>query len=94
MVNTLAEVLPDAHAYFGASALDNQPEIAKDVCQVIALSAEIDVEIKLLIVHILGVDATAALAIFDSLNADHWREKALRALTKAVIPEAAPIVSA
>jgi hypothetical protein len=89
---TLSEVKPTASVDLSPRALDGKPTLSEIVCRVIALSSDIDLQTRMLIVRVLGVQAEAAIAIFDTIGADHWREKALRAATKAQFPDAVPVL--
>lgn len=87
MPQPLAIVCPDATVTLSPHSLDDKPDLAKLVCWAIATAAEIEHELSLLLVRVLGADEAPAIAMFDVLRGDYIRAKALGAAANARLNE-------
>lgn len=88
MPQPLSRVRPNAKVELSISCLRDKPDLARLVCDIIALAARVEFEFKLLIVKILGADAKPAIAMYDALNADNTKLAALNAAAGAVLKDA------
>jgi hypothetical protein len=89
MPNPFNRVIPDAHIYLDTSILDNKPAMASLVVKIFAVWANIERELSFLLVRLLGADAKPALAMFETLTAQHLQLGALDAAAQADLPSEA-----
>src|SRR5262245_30818200 len=71
----LSQVKPDATVTLWGPMLN--PYIGVPVANIIALSARVDHELSLLLVHILGAKARAAHAMFDAIRSNQLKMQVL-----------------
>ncbi|MGE5259720.1 MAG: hypothetical protein ACM3MH_02450 [Actinomycetota bacterium] len=75
---------PKVHSIgFDTNALANKPDMAVLVANIFAASAQIDHELSLILVRLLGADETPALAMFGILESQSLQRKALIAAAQA-----------
>jgi hypothetical protein len=77
----LSQVKPDATVTLWGPMLN--PLIGLRVANVISLSARVDHELSLLLVHILGANAQAAHAMFDAIRSNQLKMQVLVAAANA-----------
>lgn len=71
---------------WGTKTLDDKPELAILVAAIFSEWAFIEMQLKNLMVIVLGTDAAAALAIYDSLDSPRQQMRALKAAAQAHLP--------
>lgn len=88
MPQPLSKVRPGAAISLMPIGSPKKAELYRWACGIIAFSSEIDLEMSLLLVRILGADATPALAMYDALRADNVKLAALSAAAKMALTKA------
>jgi hypothetical protein len=83
MPQPIDKIIPEPHCKLNTRALENKPKMAFLVTQIFAVWARIEQDLDVLLVNVLGADATPALAIFATLIAQHLKSGALEAAAKA-----------
>jgi hypothetical protein len=79
-------MLPDADLYLDSNVRDDKPEMAAAVARIFAVWASIEHRLDFLLIEIVGSDSSAAIAIYETLTAQHLQRKALENAAKAVLP--------
>lgn len=82
MPNPISRIVPNATVYVDANILDDKPEVALLVTKIFALWASIECELGFLLVRILGAKASPAMAMYDTLKAQHLQLGALEAAAR------------
>jgi hypothetical protein len=87
MPNPFSRIVPNAEIYLDPNVLDSKSEMAPLVAKIFALWASIERELKFLLVRVLGADAGPAIAIYETLTAQHLQLSALDAAAKVALSE-------
>ena len=87
MPQRIDKIVPDPHCKLDVNALIEKPKLAILVTQIFALWASIEQDLDVLLVNVLGANATPALAMFATLTAQHLQLGALEAAAKAALPK-------
>jgi hypothetical protein len=89
MSNPFSKIVPDAEIYIDHAILDDKPEMAILVARIFATWGLIERELGALLLHTLGVGSTAmpAIAIYETLTAQHLQNGALHAAARSVLPD-------
>lgn len=85
MPQPLNRVIPNANFHHDSGVLNYQPNLARLVARIFAHWSLIEYRLSLLLVRVLGADATPALAMFSTLTAQHLQLGALEAAAKAAL---------
>jgi hypothetical protein len=85
MPQPIARIVKSPHIVLAADALDDKPDLAILVTKIFATWARIEQELKFLLVRVLGADAAPAIAMFQTLTAQHLQLGALDAAAKAAL---------
>jgi hypothetical protein len=85
MPQPINRVVPDAHVILDTNPLFDKPDYAILVTQIFSTWARIEHLLRIILLRILGADATPALAMFESLTAQHLQLTALEAAAKAAL---------
>jgi hypothetical protein len=86
MPNPFSRIIPDAELYLDYNILDDKPEMAKAVARIFAVWAAIEHRLRFLLFEVVGSNSGAAVAIYETLTAQHLQRKALENAAKAVLP--------
>lgn len=86
MPQPINKIVPDPHCKLETNALADKPKLAIHVAQIFASWARIEQDLDVLLVNVLGANATPALAMFATLAAQHLQLGALEAAAKAALP--------
>jgi hypothetical protein len=88
-------ILPNAKVTQTEDALEDKPEMAVLVSKIFATWATIEHELSLLLMRVLGADAAPAIAMHETLTAQHLQVRALQAAAQAALePEVFDIFQA
>lgn len=85
MPNPFSRIVPNAEIYIDPYILDNKPEMALLIVKIFALWASVERELRFLMVRVLGADAGPAIAIYETLTAQHLQLGALDAAAKVAL---------
>ena len=97
MPQPFSRVIPNAEIYLDNNILDNKPEMASLVIKIFATWASIEQQLTSLLIRVLGVgrNAAPAMAMYQTLTAQHLQLGALDAAARAALqPEVYDIFSA
>lgn len=87
MPQPISRIIPDPECYLDEEVLADKPDMAVLVTKIFATWASIEHQLSFLIVRVLGADAAPALAMFETLTAQHLQLRALEAAAKAKLSE-------
>lgn len=85
MPQPINRIIPDPHCYLDNNALADKPDLAILVTQIFSTWARIEQRLSFLLVRVLGADAAPALAMFETLTAQHLQIGALLAAAEATL---------
>jgi hypothetical protein len=78
-------ILPEAKVTQTPDVLEDKPEMAILVCKIFATWGMIEHELSLLLMRVLGADAAPAIAMHETLTAQHLQVRALQAAAQAAL---------
>src|SRR5450755_3390756 len=82
MPHPFNKIVPDAHIFLDANILDDKPGMAILVTKIFATWAQIEHELSVLLIRVLGANAAPAIAMHTALTAQHLQNTALQAAAK------------
>jgi hypothetical protein len=82
MPNPISRIVPNAIVDLDTGVLDDKPAMAILVAKIFAVWASIETELSFLMVRILGASPSPAMAIYDTLTAQHLQLGALEAAAR------------
>jgi hypothetical protein len=85
MPQPITKIVQNPHVYLDNNILADKSDMAILVTNIFATWARIEQELNFLLVHILGAEATPAIAMFQTLTAQHLQLGALEAAAKAAL---------
>ena len=85
MPQPIAKIVRNSHVYLTNDALADKPDLAILVTKIFATWARIEQEFNFLLVRVLGADAAPAIAMFQTLTAQHLQLGALEAAARAAL---------
>ena len=86
MPHPINRIVPNPHVFLDNTILKDKPDYAILVCEIFATWARIEQELDFLLVRLLGPNAAPALAMYETLTAQHLQLGALNAAAKAILP--------
>ena len=85
MPHKFNKIVPDAHIFLDANILDDKPGMAILVTKIFATWAQIEHELSVLLIRVLGANAAPAIAMHTALTAQHLQNTALQAAAKVAL---------
>jgi hypothetical protein len=85
MPQPINRIVTDPHVVLNSDTLSDKPEFAIIICEIFAIWASIERDLKALLVRLLGAEVAPAHAIFSILQTQALQSKALEAAAKATL---------